>query len=227
MTVAPGLAILAVTNFMKTTLLFTALIFTSCFSFADQYTGSITLTNFRGVVTDQQEVDLNWVTMMESEVDYFEIQRSGDGLNFQDIDSVESQMKISTHDYQLQYSYKDIHPLSGTSYYRVKVVGKKGNINQSPVVQINNSKVEGTRIYPTLIQNNTVFVETNKNLRGAKIEFFDLSGKKISETNWETLNDRQMVQVSKSGILPTGTYVARLTANGVNVKNQLVIIQSH
>ena len=227
MTMAPGLAILVVTNFMKTILLFTALIITSSFSFADQYTGSLTLTNFRGVFTDQQEVDLNWVTMMESEVDYFQIQRSGDGLNFQDIDSVESQMKISTHDYQLQYNYKDIHPLMGTSYYRVKVVGKNGNINQTPVVQINNSTVEGTRIYPTVIQNNMVFVETDKNLHGAKIEFFDLSGKKISETNWETLNDRQMVQVSKSGILPTGTYIARLTAKGQNVKNQLVIIQSH
>lgn len=212
---------------MKTSILLAALIFASLFSFADQFTGNITLTNFRGVFTDQQEVDLNWATMMESEVDYFEIQRSGDGLNFQDIDSVESKMKITTNEYQLHYSYKDTHPLMGTSYYRVKVVGKNGNINQTPVVQINNSTVEGTRIYPTLIQNNTVFIETNKNLRAAKIEFFDLTGKKISETNWETLADRQMVQVSKSGILPTGTYVARLTAKGQNVKNQLLIVQSH
>ena len=72
-----------------------------------------------------------------------------------------------------------------------------------------------------------VFVETDKNLYKAKIEFFDLSGKKISETSWETLNDRQIAQVSKSGTLPTGTYVARLTSKGQNVKNQLVIIQSH
>jgi len=212
---------------MKTSLLITALILTSLFSFADQFTGNITLMNFRGVFTDQQEVELNWITMMESDVDYFEIQRSGDGLNFQDIDSVESKMKITTNDYQLQYSYKDAHPLIGTSYYRVKVVSKNGNINQTPVVQINNSTVEGTRIYPTLIQNNMVFVESNKNLRGVKIEFFNLAGKKISETDWETLSDRQMAQVSKSGVLPTGTYVARLTAKGQNVKNQLVIIQSH
>jgi hypothetical protein len=224
---AQGLAIYVVTNFMKTTSLFIALIFTSTFCFADHYTGSITLTNFKGVFTDQQEVDLNWSTMMEFEVDHFEIQRSGDGMNFQDIDSVESKMKISTNDYQLQYNYKDIHPLMGTSYYRVKVVGKNGNINQTPVVQINNSMAEGTRIYPTLIQNNTIFVETDKNLRGAKIEFFDLTGKKISETNWEILSNRQSAQVSKSGMLPTGTYVARLTANGQNVKNQLVIIKSH
>jgi hypothetical protein len=72
-----------------------------------------------------------------------------------------------------------------------------------------------------------VFVESDKNLKGAKMEFFDLSGKKISETNWESLEGRQTVEVSKTGYLPTGTYLARLTANGQNVKTQLMIVQSH
>ena len=59
------------------------------------------------------------------------------------------------------------------------------------------------------------------------MEFFDLSGKKISETNWESLNGRQQLTISKAGVLPTGTYIARLTAKGQNIKNQLVIVQSH
>jgi trimeric autotransporter adhesin len=226
---------------MKKQLSFIALVITTTFSYAggmsnsdlttnqtsSSQSGNLVLTNFQGLFSENQHVDLSWTTMMESNVDYFEIQRSGDGMNFEIIDSVQSKMKISTSTYQLQYNYSDTHPLMGTSYYRIKVVGKNGYINQSPVVQINNSPSEGTRIYPTLVQNNTVFVESDKNLRGAKLEFFDLSGKKISETYWETLNVRQNVQVSKSGTLPTGTYIARLTANGQNVKNQLVIVQSH
>jgi hypothetical protein len=226
---------------MKTIILHIALIITSTFSFAagtsngdlstngtsNQGTGNISFANFNGVFNDQHQVNLSWVTMMESGVDYFEIERSGDGLNFQDIDSVQSKMKITTSDYDLQYNYTDTHPILGTSYYRVKVIGKDGYINQSPVVQINNNAIEGSRIYPTLIQNNMVFVESDKNLQSAKMEFFDISGKKISETNWETLYGRQNVQVSNSGILPTGTYIARLTANGQQVINQLVIVQSH
>jgi hypothetical protein len=226
---------------MKTILSIIALVIITTFSFAgissnsdlsmnvssDPLGGNIVLTNFKGLFSENQYVDLSWSTMMESNVEYFEIQRSGDGLNFEDIDSVQSQMKITTNVYQLQYNYTDTHPLMGTSYYRVKVVGKNGYTNQSPVVQIINIPSVGTRIYPTLIQNNMVFVESDKNLRGAKLEFFDLSGKKISETDWENLNVRQNVQVSKSGILPTGTYIARLTANGQNIKNQVVIVQSH
>jgi hypothetical protein len=237
---------------MKTILVFTALIITTSLSHAasvpvaDQITNrtknqlkisiktgggnevlSLSLTNFTAIISDNKGVDLSWTTMMESNVDHYEIQRSGDGMNFQDIDSVESQMKISTNAYQLKYNYTDTHPVTGISYYRVKVVGKNGSHNQSPVVQMNYNLIEGTRIYPTLIQNNMVFVESDKNLRVAKMEFFDLSGKKISETNWESLYGRQSAEVSKSGMLPTGTYIARLTSNGQNVKTQLVIVQNH
>jgi hypothetical protein len=165
--------------------------------------------------------------MMESNVEYFVIQRSGDGINFEVIDSVASKMKITTNDYQLKYSYTDRHPLSGISYYRIKVVGKNGFNNQSPVILISNNQTEGTRIFPTLIQNNTIFVESDKFLRDVKMEFFDLSGKKISETALESLNGRQNFQISKSGILPTGTYIARLTSRGQDIKTLLLIVQNH
>jgi trimeric autotransporter adhesin len=234
--------------YMKTTLLFIALILTGSASFACctppqqvqvdgtsdslSTTGSevlsMTLVNFAGTLTDQQGVDLSWGTMMELNVDHFEIQRSGDGISFQDISRVASQMEISTNAYELYYHAADANPLPGISYYRLKVVGKNGSTSQSPVIQINNlNALSGAKIYPTLIENNMVFVESDKNLSSVRMEFFDLSGKKISETDMQTLNGRQSVQVSKSGRLPTGTYLARLTAGGQNVKNQLVIVECH
>jgi hypothetical protein len=163
---------------------------------------------------------------MESGIDYFNIQRSGDGMNFYDIDQIDSKMTINTNDFQLNYQYADAHPLPGTSFYRIQVVGKDGSIIQTPVVQIFNNAVTGTRIYPTVVQSNSLYVESDKNLREVKMEFFDLSGNKISETDWSSLNGRQIVYVSKAGSLPTGTYIARLTANGQSIKSQLVIVQN-
>jgi hypothetical protein len=212
---------------MKTFIFLAALFLTSGSSFADGPVVSITLTNFNGNFSDMQQVDLSWNTMMENNIDHFEIQRSGDGFNFQEIDSIHSKMMSTTNVYQLQYNYVDANPLPGISFYRVKVYGRDGYTNQSPVIQITNSFTEGTRIYPTLIQNNTVFVESDKNLKNVKIEFFDLSGNKISETNWATLNGRQNLQVSKSGKLRNGTYVARLSTNGEMIKNQMMIMQSY
>jgi hypothetical protein len=196
------------------------------FNMSGGATLAMTLKNFKGIFTDQKQVNLSWATMMESGVDHYEIERSGDGMNFLDIDQVESKVTISTNDYQLNYQFEDTHPLAGTSFYRVKVIGKNGEINQTPVVQINNIVIIGTRIYPTVVQNNMVFVESDKNLREAKMEFFDMSGNKISETNWTSLSGRQNVQVSKTGGLSTGTYVAKLTAKGENIKSQLIVVQN-
>jgi hypothetical protein len=155
------------------------------------------------------------------------MERSGDGLNFDQIGTIASKMTITTNDYQLLYNYTDANPLPGTSYYRIKVVGKDNYINQSPIVMITNNQIEGIKIFPTLVQNNTVFVETDKTLRGARLEFFDLSGKKLSETSWESLSGRQNCSMSKSSRLPSGTYLARLTANGQTIKNQLMIVQNN
>jgi hypothetical protein len=209
---------------MKTILLSFVLICTSVLGYAGG-TPDVVFKNFKGVVNDQQ-IDLSWATMMESGIDYYEIQRSGDGMNFVDIDQIDSKMSIHTNDFQLNYQYADAHPLPGTSFYRIQIIGKDGSTNLTAVVQIINSAMTGTRIYPTVVQSNTLFVESDKNLRQAKMEFFDLSGNKISETDLSSLNGRQTVHLSKAGNLPTGTYVARLTANGQNVKSQLVIVQN-
>jgi hypothetical protein len=209
---------------MKTILLSFLLIFTGVLCYAGG-SPAVIFKNFKGVVYDQQ-IDLSWATMMESGIDHYEIQRSGDGSNFVDLDQIDSKMTINTNDFQLNYQYADAHPLPGTSFYRIQIVGKDGSINLTTVVQVINSVLTGTRIYPTVIQNNTMYVETDKNLREVKMEFFDISGNKISETNWSSLNGRETVQISKAGKIPTGTYVARLTANGQNVKSQLVIVQN-
>jgi hypothetical protein len=187
---------------------------------------AMTLNNFKGDFTDNHQVNLSWSTIMETGVDHYDIERSGDGMNFLDIDYMASKITINSSDYQQNYQYTDLHPLTGTSFYRVKVIGKDGSMNQTPVVQINNVVFAGTRIYPKVIQNNMVFVESDKNLREVKMEFFDLSGNKISETHWENFNGRQQAQVSKTGRMSSGTYVARLTANGENIRSQLVVVQN-
>jgi len=187
----------------------------------------VTLTEFQGEYKTNNQVALTWKTMMEKDIDHYEIERSGDGLNFDQIGTIASKMTITTNDYQLLYNYTDANPLPGTSYYRIKVVGKDNYINQSPIVMIASNQIEGIKIFPTLVQNNTVFVETDKTLIGARLEFFDLSGKKLSETSWESLSGRQNCSMSKSSRLPSGTYLARLTANGQTIKNQLMIVQNN
>lgn len=188
----------------------------------------ITISQFAGESVNSHDTRLVWKTMMEMKVDYFNIQRSEDGMHFENIGQVDSKMSINTNVYELNYDFTDASAAPGTSYYRLQIVDRNGFSNYSDVIQISNRQIEGIKIYPTVVNNTNLFVETDKSIRNAKLEFFDLSGKKIGEANWDNLNGRQSVQpVSNMKAIATGTYLARLSSHGETLANQLLIFQTH
>jgi len=189
---------------------------------------SITLSQFEAQTISPYTTHIIWKTMMEMKVDYFNVQRSADGTNFQTIGQLDSKMTDSTSAYELNYDYTDASTLPGTSYYRLQIVDRNGFSNYSAVIHISNNQATGIKIFPTIVNNTNLFVETDKPIRNARLEFFDLSGKKIGETSWETLNGKQSLQpVTNMRAMATGTYLARLSAHGEILVNQLLIFQTH
>jgi Secretion system C-terminal sorting domain len=75
-------------------------------------------------------VDLNWITATETNNDYFLVQRSHDGITFEDIGQLPGAGNSSS---TLFYEMKDLHPLQGTSYYRLKQVDFDGAFDYSPI----------------------------------------------------------------------------------------------
>ncbi len=76
---------------------------------------------------------LYWITETESNSLGFGIERSADGENFTKIDWVDG-----AGDSQLptNYTYRDLSPLTGTSYYRLAMEDMGGRVNYSPVVVV-------------------------------------------------------------------------------------------
>src|SRR5690606_23001154 len=62
---------------------------------------------------------VSWVTNSEINNDYFLVERSDDGINFNYITRVEG---AGNSTQQIRYEFNDITPLQGTSYYRLKQV---------------------------------------------------------------------------------------------------------
>lgn len=79
-------------------------------------------------------VELDWTTASENNNDYFEIQRSKDGMAFETIDIVYGN---GTSTVMNQYSYTDVTSLSGTSFYRLKQVDFDGQNETFQPVSIN------------------------------------------------------------------------------------------
>lgn len=105
----------------------------------------ITLIHFDAKnLTDK--VELNWATASEFENDFFTIERSSDGLNFNPIEFIEG--AGTTHTTHHYHTF-DQQPLAGQSYYRLKQTDINGMYTYSETVSINrHQKMDELVVYP-------------------------------------------------------------------------------
>ena len=75
---------------------------------------------------------ITWTTTRETDVAYYEIQRSADGIAFSKIGSVAANNIAGTN----QYQYTDDQPLKEWNYYKILMVDKDGRKQASPVMKV-------------------------------------------------------------------------------------------
>jgi hypothetical protein len=106
----------------------------------------LTLISFTGNTINTNEVQLQWQTAQEINTKDFEIEWSIDGSRFEKI-SMQSAAGNSSQ--TLHYSYTHNQPVTGTNYYRLKMVDIDGRFTYSPVIVIsNNAELFSVKIFP-------------------------------------------------------------------------------
>ncbi len=117
-------------------------------------------------------VQLKWSTESESNAGYFELQRSADGRNFSNIGLV-SARNLATRN---NYTFDDAQPLSGTSFYRLKMVDADGSFKYSGIVKITSSGIQPFEIFPNPVKD----VFTVSGMRNNEVlRLMDASGKEL------------------------------------------------
>jgi hypothetical protein len=87
------------------------------------------------VVKVHNGVSLQWKTATETNNEYFLVERSTDGVNFQ---AIGSPLKGAGTTYQVQsYKFLDIDPSEGVNYYRIRQVDFDGKFDFSDVKAVN------------------------------------------------------------------------------------------
>lgn len=94
------------------------------------------LTNFK-IQNSDYSSHLSWETASEQNSDYFIIERSREGATFESIGTVNA--KVNS-DQQQFYQFTDSQPLSGISYYRLKMVDLNGSIRYSSIISSNRTE---------------------------------------------------------------------------------------
>ena len=133
----------------------------------------VELTTFTAkTLTDK--VQLNWATATEVNNDYFEVQRSGNGQDFEHLKTVNGVGNSNTTNH---YETFDKDPLKGLSYYRLKQVDFDGSFTYSDIVTAEFNG-QGISIYPNP-GSDLFFLEGSDMEQIRNIALLDIAGRTI------------------------------------------------
>jgi hypothetical protein len=164
------------------------------------------------------EVVLDWVTATETNNDYFTIERTADGINFETIITVAG---AGTTAHEMHYSAKDENPRDGISYYRLKQTDFNGQVSYSTLRSVIMETAEETfSVYP-----NPSAGEFRLNMPGdadepAVLDIYDAGGRIVAhESGTVGLLREQHFN------LPAGIYFVKLTKENLVFNDRIVIQQ--
>lgn len=151
---------------------------------------------------------LRWVTASETNNDYFTIEKSKDGLVFTPIAIIEGAGNSST---EITYQEKDLNPLHGVSYYRLKQTDFNGDTSYSKIKSVEFIKPD-FKLYPNpSVSNNHLmpggdrFTILGENMDDYSLQVYTLDGKTVP-VNFR----KEQYQITFEGLKESGTYIVRL-----------------
>lgn len=103
----------------------------------EKYALPITLISFDAKNMNNESVQLKWTTASEIGNAFYTIERSANGKDFTAIGALEG---AGNSDEILNYTYNDLEPLNGTSYYRLKQTDFNGEFEYSEIKRVSLSK---------------------------------------------------------------------------------------
>ncbi len=185
--------------------------------------GPLTVHYFNFSVTKgRKENVLNWSTGSEMGVANFQIEKSGNAIDYTNIGIVESNNKINGSD----YSFIDTNVTPNVNYYTLKILYMDGKIEFSKVLKIDNTNDKTTVdsvIMPVLfkvaaypnpaINCLNLRISSDKVVNNALFEILSIEGKTIKATSAFIPLGTSTSNINVAN-LQKGTYFLRYTRDG-------------
>jgi hypothetical protein len=170
-----------------------------------------------------ENVIITWTTLSETNNDYFTVERSKDGLNFEallEVDGAGNSNDI------LNYKVTDFSPYKGISYYRLKQTDYDGKYAYSNIKVVEfNKPIQSQEwiMFPNPSNLNGVYVKRlNAEETQLKITLIELSGKVISSSiiNKDKTNNQFFIEFEN---IANGTYFLELNDGNKIILNKIVL----
>lgn len=182
----------------------------------------ITLQSFDVRVVDDV-VLLNWVTATELNNDYFTIEKSLDGRQFELLAKVQG--KGTTFN-SSEYTIRDINPYQGYSYYRLKQTDFDGTTEIIDIASIYYDKRITSRIFPNPVTDNRVNIRLEDSTAGeVRIQFVNQMGHIVYYTTAARLEGGQDIVLDLPADLQAGLYFVVARSTGETFRSRMILIR--
>lgn len=171
-------------------------------------------------------VTCNWITAQEINNDYFQLERSFDGINYNTA-AIIFPTGSNTSTTQ-SYHYKDNSSLiqnKAILYYRIKQVDKDGAFSYSKVitVRLKAGAVTTLQLSPNPFNNNlSIKIDATENAL-ATTKIINTTGQTVATTQSSVNKGINVLQIGNLNGLSKGIYVVQVLINGVVTDNKKVI----
>lgn len=166
------------------------------------------------ILRTQNFVSLKWRTATEINNNYFTIERSKEAINWQIVDTVDGAGNSSAI---RNYSFADLQPYNGVSYYRLKQTDFDGNFKYSDIIAAENciENVSELTIYPN--PNIGIFtVESSENKY--ELSITNVLGEKLFSR--KNQSEKSNIDLSNQ---PNGFYLLQIkSGNGIESKKIII-----
>ena len=173
------------------------------FGFIPPSTLPVQLISFTGI-ENNGTVELKWKVEAEDNLAYYMVQRSEDGISFQNIGKIDAVGGNGT----LHYDFTDKAPLNGRSFYRLSMHDRDGSQKISNVVVITIANTTYYKVSPNPFHDRFQVVFGNSSGHMVNARLTDVSGKTVLQKNGIAVSGSTLEFESRS--LPAGIYILRL-----------------
>jgi hypothetical protein len=157
--------------------------------------------------TNDNSVEIEWITSSEINNDYFTVERSNNGSEWEAINKIKGAGNSNT---TLKYFDIDNQPLPGISYYRLKQTDFNGDYSYSEITMVNFKQKDEIVIYPNPVKDNLTIANLCENCIVKIYSSFGTlvytgSEQKINTQTWK--NGIYQVVINNNGIIQSNTII--------------------
>jgi uncharacterized repeat protein (TIGR01451 family) len=181
----------------------------------------VTLTRFSAKLLDQGQVEVNWATSMEINCSRFVLQRSYDGIIFNDVQTIAGNGTTNLlHAYSV---IDDLHYFTGKiAYYRLKQIDLDAKENLSKIITVKLKAAAGQiTVSPNPFSDHININTQWDNAEIVTVSIFNVQGKMVAVKQVSVTKGNNDIRMDNLPSLPPGNYYLQLVSTNQKIVQKI------